>query len=79
MTIKKEFVQFEIPVDEEGFRYTWEDTDKTFDEAVEILAQPYTYNALRLVCKTFNDKTFKVDTKTICTVRKRNGELYWED
>ena len=78
MTIKREFIQFEVPADIEGRRYEWIDTDKTFDEALMEVAKPYGYRAMRVVVKTFNDETFKVTTRTIRHIYKRNGEL-WED
>lgn len=58
MKITKTFTQMYKAQDCEGRRYTWEDVDMTYEEAVNRIS-PFA-TAVREVVKEFNSDTFKI-------------------
>lgn len=67
MTISKNFVQAYKAQDCEGRYFNWEDTTRDYDEILEELKKEYKFyiKGVRLVEKTFDSETFKIEVKVI--------------
>lgn len=76
MTISKIFVQKHVSMDMEGRDWDWIDTDETYEELrAELKKGRWNWmDGARVVEKTFDDHTFKIEIKELEVIKTE-----WED
>ena len=70
--ITKTFTQKHVSHDYEARYFSWEDTDKTYEELAEELRteDDAWFDGVRVVEKTFDPETFVITVKTIKAIER---------